>query len=418
MSALNKIFNCMILIYVIMFPLLPVNLKIKGFSLGDFIFFIIVLFYLLLIISKKQSRGRFIKGIRDFFNDYLSLPMFLLLVLMLSSISYAKEKTLAFSESLRFLYYIILYFIIKYETRSRSIFNSILKVYIAVSSIISAFGIVQYFTKIGLDEKFIYDPKKYSVPVRITSTLDNPNTLGAFLILVIFPTIMLAIYAEKKSNKLIYSVASILMFINIGLSFSRSAWLALDLGAFLLIVLYNWKAILLPILGVVLALIVPAIRNRLGDFSIIFQDPRISTWKIAIKMIKDHPILGVGNGNYVSLYGEYVSRFPELMYNHNTRFPSHNSYLKVQSELGILGTMLFIIILIAIFIKLKKFLYIEKELQHKIFFKGFFISAIVFLFMNIFDNLFFVPKVSMYFWILVAIFEGIIYNSNCQNNVH
>ena len=208
------------------------------------------------------------------------------------------------------------------------------------------------------------------------------------------------------------------MFINIGLSFSRSAWLALALGAFLLIVLYNWKAILLPILGVVLALIVPAIRNRLGDFSIIFQDPRISTWKIAIKMIKDHPILGVGNGNYVSLYGEYVSRFPELMYNHNTRFPSHNSYLKVQSELGILGTMLFIIILIAIFIKLKKFLYIEKELQHKIFFKGFFISAIVFLFMNIFDNLFFVPKVSMYFWILVAIFEGIIYNSNCQNNVH
>lgn len=201
------------------------------------------------------------------------------------------------------------------------------------------------------------------------------------------------------------------MFVSMVLTFSRNAWLAFVLGIFIFVLFYNWKAIILPFLGGGLALLIPAVRNRLGDFSIIFEDPRIKMWKTAVKMIKDHPILGVGNGNYVSLYGEYVARYPELMYYHNTRFPSHNSYLKVQSELGILGIIFFITILVGAFNKLKKFISTEKEGFYKVFYKGFLISGIVFLFMNASDNLFFVPKVSMYFWIMVAICEGIIYNN-------
>lgn len=414
MFKIKKVFNLMLMLYILLFPLIPYSIKVKGISAGDCIFFAVVILYLMLIITDNKSRERFIKGIVDFFRDYVTLPMFLLFVLMVISIIYAVEKPLAFSESLRFLYYIILYFIVKYEVKNRKMLKNILKGYIAISSIISAYGILQYFTKIGLSDKFIYAQDNYSVSIRITSTLDNPNTLGAFLILAIFPALMLAIYSKEKGEKILYSLASALIFISIILTFSRNAWLAMFFGICFMVLFYNWKIIIFPALAGCLSLMVPAVKSRLGDFSQLTDDPRIKMWKTAIKMIKDHPIFGVGNGNYVSLYDEYVAKYPELMYYHNKRFPSHNSYLKVQSELGIFGITLFITILIGTIFKLKKFFNVCKDNFSKLFYRGFLISVISFLIMNVADNLFFVPKVTMYFWIMVAILDGIIYNNKCD----
>lgn len=74
----------------------------------------------------------------------------------------------------------------------------------------------------------------------------------------------------------------------------------------------------------------PSVRRRLLDFKELMHNDRVKLWKMAGKMIKDHPILGVGNGNYYTLYGEYGKKYPELWYNEHINFPSHNSYLKVQ----------------------------------------------------------------------------------------
>ena len=415
MSKSTKLFYLILLIYIISFPIIPTTLEFKSISLGDIMFFIVILFYLFLIITLEDSRKRVLRGLKDFFKDYTTLSMFLLALIMLLSVSYAKEKTLALTEGLRFIYYIILYFIIKYEVNEKMIIDRILKGYLISSAVISIFGIIQYFTKIGLDKKFIYDPKYYSVPIRITSTLDNPNSLGAFLVLAIFPSIMLVFYAKSRREKWIYSIFSILIFANIMLSFSRNAWLAFGLGIAILFFIVNWKMVIIT--GAVLSssIFIPSIRNRLGDFSAISDNERILMWKTAIKMIKDHPIVGVGNGNFVSLYDEYVTKYPELAYNHNKRFPSHNSYLKVQSELGILGIVVFVLIILSVLIKIKKVIALMEDKFHKAFYKGFFISILAFLLMNIADNLFFIPKITMSFWILVAISQSINYNDICIN---
>lgn len=412
MNILKKLLVCLVYLYVILMAILPSDLKFKGITYIDLLFVLIALVYSINIILNNESRKRFIKGVKDFCTDYLTISMGALFLIMLVSESYAADRTMALKESLRFLYYIILFFIIKYEIIAKKILSNVIKAYIFTCSIISIYGIIQFFTRFGVKRDFIYNIDRYSVGVRIPSTLENPNSLGAFLILVIFPLIMMTVYEKNKSKKILYSILSMLILSNIILSFSRNTWLGLAIGIFLLIIVYNWKAIFIFVGGGIVSFFVPPIKNRLQDFRGIFNDPRVKLWKAAFKMIKDHPILGVGNGNYYTLYGEYAKKYPEVNYHDHVNFPVHNSYLKVQSELGIPGICVFIAMIVLILVKTNKFITKISDKFFLGFYKGYFISIIVFFIMNISDNLLFVPKISMYFWILVAISQSMIYNNS------
>lgn len=404
----------MICIYIIFMPLIPNNFHIKGVSIkGDYFLLLIFLAYMIKLIIDKNTRKTFYEGIIDLSRDLISIFMIMLFMVMIISVSYSPNKSIAISESIRFFTYILIYFIIKYEIKTERLVNRILNSYVMVTFLISVFGIIQYFTRIGLDEKFIYDTSKYSVAIRITSTLDNSNTLGAYLIIAVFPLLMMAIYEKNIINKSIYIITTVLSIITIALTFSRNAWLGFFIGIFALIIIYNWRFILFLILGLGLSMFVPQIRSRAMDFKLVFKDPRVNLWKLAIKMMKEHPLLGIGNGNYYDQYGEYIKKYPQLQYNKNIHFLTHNSYLKIGSELGFIGLIPFVGFLIAIMVSLKKLLNNSVDNIYKFFYKGFLISALAFFFMNISDNLFFVPKITMFFWIIVAISQSIIYNKIC-----
>lgn len=414
MKKINYNITNLICLYIIFLTLVPTNFKIAGFSVkADYLLLLVFAAYFINLIFNKEARTNLFIGILNIGKDSILILMIILSVVMIISISYATDKALAISESLRFISYILLYIIIKLEIKTEARVNKLIFSYIFISIIVSAFGIIQYFTRIGLGEEFIYDTSKYAVAIRITSTLDNSNTLGAFLLLIIFPLIMLRIYEKDKNKKTIYIIALLLNLITIILTFSRNAWLGLLLGGSLLVIVYNWRIIFIMISGLGLSMLIPQIRTRAMDFKMIFQDPRVKLWEVAIKMIKDHPIKGVGNGNYYTLFGDYVKKYPELDYNHHTNFTTHNSYFKIQSELGIVGIASFLGILITIIYKINKLYYRLRNGHLRSFYRGFLVSIIVFYFMNISDNLFFVPKITSCFWIMVAISEAINYNKIC-----
>ena len=89
-------------------------------------------------------------------------------------------------------------------------------------------------------------------------------------------------------------------------------------------------------------------------------------------------------------------------------YPTHNSYLKVQSELGILGIGSFLGIVITALFRIKKLYTTTTDKFHKPFYIGVMASMIAFLFMNLSDNLFFVPKATTYFWFLLATVEALL----------
>ncbi|NDD64049.1 MAG: hypothetical protein EBZ36_08740 [Acidobacteria bacterium] len=86
---------------------------------------------------------------------------------------------------------------------------------------------------------------------------------------------------------------------------------------------------------------------------------RVRGWYSAIEMVKAHPLIGIGKGGYISLYGDYRAAWvnkPENQRVSEAAGPEdddmigcplvHNEFLETQVELGVVGSILFGLVLI------------------------------------------------------------------------
>jgi len=73
---------------------------------------------------------------------------------------------------------------------------------------------------------------------------------------------------------------------------------------------------------------------------------RLALWKAGIEIIKDHPWMGVGPGNFSNIVGFYNPSIANLTV--------HNSYLAISAEAGGLGLLLFVALLASVLIALIK----------------------------------------------------------------
>ena len=122
------------------------------------------------ILFSRNTRARFNKGIKNFFTDYLTIALLILSFIMLISILYSADKKIAINESARFISYVVLFFILKYELQDKRTINNIIKTYIFVCFLVFSIGIIKNVTTI-----------------RLESTLENSNNLAAFAIFINFP---------------------------------------------------------------------------------------------------------------------------------------------------------------------------------------------------------------------------------------
>lgn len=430
MKITNKLLNYLIYAYIILLPLVYSGFKYKGIILnGDRILTLILVVYIFNIITIKDSRKKFLLGIKDFFKDYLGIAIILLIIVMIISIFfstdsrirleegveviYAATKTKALNTTIRFIMYVVTYFIIKYEIVDDKVIDKMLKCYISVCTLVSIIGIVSYIYNAYVVRSFGYLPMlmveegETQGLIRSISTLENSNNLGMFLIFVIFPLILLSIYEKVKNKKILYISASVLVFINIILTYSRNAWLGFVVGVILITLAFSYK-FLIAFIGLgTMALFIPQIANRIKEIGDPAQNQsRMIIWKVTWNMIKQHAIFGIGNGNFPNLYLGYAIND---VYDHVTRFHAHNAFLNTQCEIGIFGLIFFTAMLIIMLLKVKKIAITTTDIYYKCFFKGFFVSLVVFICMNMLDDFFEASKVITYLWVIVAIADCLLY---------
>ncbi|MDF2882330.1 MAG: Membrane protein of family [Clostridiaceae bacterium] len=403
-KQMYKISYVLICIYIFLVPVIPYNLTIKDKgSVSDLLLLVIFLTFFAALIEKRVSVRDIIKCV---FSDLFLISMLCLSIIMVFSVLYAKEKSLALSESLRFFSYFVLIIILKLNYKEERFFKKIKFSYFASVFTTCVIGIIQVATGLGLEHKYYYVFNGVNKE-RIASTFGNPNSFAAFLVISIFPVIMFVIKEKIRALKVIYSTLLVLILYNIVLTWSRNAFIGIALGLLILAAMYSLKFLIpIGILGGV-SYFIPQISSRIKDIgNSNLNESRLRLWKTAVKMIKDHPILGVGNGNYVSYYDEYVKKYPQLAYADYTRYPVHNSYLKVETELGVFGGLSFAAVILTALSKIYKTLKHSNSNIKRIFYTGFFASAVAFLFMNLSDNLLFVPQIAVYFWTFVALCDN------------
>lgn len=401
MKIKDNLFYYLLVLYIFILELFSSKYSIKGIPInGDSILGIIIILYAISIFLFKVKRSKFILGVKEFYKDCLNKFIILWIIALFISMIYARDKGLALNESVRFLSYCTLYFIILYEINSLELSKKLLQIYLLISVIVGIIGIVDFFSGIGIMQK-----NGIVSELRVASTLENSNNLGAFFVFAIFPMLTLIFKQRTKIWKIIYSIGFIICFLNIIFSGSRNAWLGFIVGILILTISYSIKFIsIFGILGFI-AFIVPQVGNRIRQiFDQSQNESRIRLWKIAVLMIKDKPILGVGSGNYRTMYNTYQAKVPEMGYGAYDKFHPHNLYLKAQSELGILGSISIVGIIVFSIIKTMQVIkiYIGDNFIGG-FYQGVFVSFGAFAFMNFIDNFFSAPKVIALFWIIVAL---------------
>ncbi len=180
---------------------------------------------------------------------------------------------------------------------------------------------------------------------RLQSVYYSPNNVGLYLGRV-WPLLMaIAIWGRGAGwRRKLYALALAPVTLALVLSFSRGA-LLLGIPAALLAMgwwagkRWRWAALAIVAIGV-LALVpllrVPRFASLLDpyDGSTFF---RLKVWRSSLTMIREHPIFGVGPGNFAAAYRtRYV--LPSAWEEFNLEHP-HNLYLDHWTRLGLLGVL-------------------------------------------------------------------------------
>lgn len=161
--------------------------------------------------------------------------------------------------------------------------------------------------------------------------------------------------AETKLGKVFFMAAIGIFGVAVIISFSRGGFLGMA-GALLYCILNSpkkWQALIILTLMAVLAGAVagPEYWEEMGtitDTKESTADLRIEFWTIAWRMFLANPVTGVGPGNYRWNVGDYQSAEQLEKFGHplTNSVVVHSTYFEILAELGLAGSVLFLILLL------------------------------------------------------------------------
>lgn len=392
----KSIFNIILYTFVMVVPLMPIKIKLAFMPLSaDFVIGALLIGIGLIYIAFSYKKDRHLTLIlRDKRIKILTIFIALFTFLSLISITYAESKGAVVSESLRFIEYILIFYLILIITDRKSIKNTFILLYAAMI-VACICGVLQFSFRLSTD----YDSDMPFKIGRIYSTFANPNYWGPAVNMIIFYPLVKLI---EKKNKMLNVIIFSLFFFNLVFCYTRGAWGGFAIGIIVICILeYRKLLLLLPVLGVA-GLLTPFIRGRI--LSIFANGSSVSSrvilWKTGLLMFKDHILFGVGNGNYLARYLEYVTKYPDL-YLGRDQFTVHNSYIKMLAELGLIGGILFVLIyLTLVWITFRIY---RDSRSYKIIALGFLGFWGAYLFQNFLNNLMFIPQLNVFVWIISAL---------------
>lgn len=212
--------------------------------------------------------------------------------------------------------------------------------------IASVEGILQRLGGLEIDRSYVDMSLNNNLPSRIYSAYDNPNAFAEVLVFLIPVAVALLLGARSRWWKLVGLGTAGLGGLALVMTYSRASWVGLAVAGAVFVFLWNRK-LLLPL--VILALLsVPFlpdhVRSRLltifdsGDSS---TSSRVPLWNAAISVLRHSPVTGAGLGADA---GRAAVR--ELGAFHGTRGAfthSHNVYLQLWLEHGLLGVAAFVV---------------------------------------------------------------------------
>lgn len=277
----------------------------------------------------------------------------------------------------------IIYFVIRSFSWSKDEIIKAIKIILISGILVAIFTLIQawflpkdFLVHFGYSDEILWSPKK-PIPafqeiggsgiIRSQSFLAGPNQLGSYLLVLLSLVLGICIFKKALKWKVVFTLLGILFAIALFYTYSRSGWVGF--GALFVVWSFIWagKKHWLKVAGAYVGLLILVlVLVKTGVFGGNFNDvylqhqgstpERIERVKDAFVEIIKHPVgIGIGQAGLVTTRFSDGQLIPE------------NWYLQIGLELGILGLLIYIGIIIEFFrqlwIKLKT---VTKNIDKKI----------------------------------------------------
>jgi O-antigen ligase len=352
----------------------------------------------------------------------ISLPAILLIGLSFLSVLPSKFPDLSIFEIIEIVKMYLLFLYLANNLRKREDVNFIMHSFIVLLLFEGALSYLQH----RYDEPFFASslggPKW--IDGRVSGTWSDFNDAAWYFTFVIPVSLSMLICLEKYKQKIIYGLAFMLSTAALVWTDSRAGWISFGVACLFVVVLVfsniRKKRALIKIVmvSVALAVLLCPLYPRL--YSKIYErftgedqgsaESRIPQFEIALRIIKDHPILGVGINNYSEIMWEYDNSAEGL--ENISRFPVHNIFLHIMAEMGVIGIVVFFWFLAAICIPAIDFICRQSNLHDKHVVIGLIAGIIAFLVHGLVDTASIGSKLFYFVWFYAGIICAVLRLSN------
>lgn len=283
------------------------------------------------------------------------------LVEMVLSLMNSKDLLLSVRQIQLFIYCWVIFFFLQMVLRKREYFEKSIFWVVIAGFVVGMLGILELI--IGqplywaLDNRSLFMADVSEVILnahagRINGLVGDAPFHGIYMVVVACLTMYKLSTASSRRGRYGFGIILFVAIINVLLSASRGAVLALAL-AFLVMWIFleirrKWSilaGLALTVILITLAtvLIMPEMSTeRLYSFEgrgLQTAEMRLSHIPVALNMFFDHPLIGTGPDGFVINYNRYARRFTSNAYQAIT-MKTHNTFLQILAEYGLIGMIL------------------------------------------------------------------------------
>jgi O-antigen ligase/Flp pilus assembly protein TadD len=366
--------------------------------------------------------------------SYLSYATVAFLILSVFSYLYSDYAVIGSVRLELLCYFVLLFFLMTQQATDVRMARHGLEALSLGAFLVSGYGIFQFF---GIE---LYPIQRHFT--RISATLGHPNFLGGYLVAVLPVTTGLSLSSDKPIKKYLFTLFLVTQAACLLLTLSRASWISACVSfiCFGVICLSYWKQGLRFHLGrrnlflaalVVFTLIavLASINHRLPESErsrlTALTEPspentfwaRWLMWMGTLQIISDKPIVGNGLGAFSILFpANQPAEFSSLALRGNAvLLHSHNEYLEIWAETGMLGLIAFVCIMVGAIGSGVRLIRFHKDTSSRFLITGI-LSGIIGISLNIsFSVNFRYLMVPIVFWFYLGVINGL--TQGCGGNV-
>ncbi len=274
----------------------------------------------------------------------------------------------------------------------------------------------------------------------------NDHTAYGAALALFIPFIFGSIFTSERSSSRRFTITLVLVLFVIALilSYSRAAWISV--GAALLVyftvllkIKFKWLAIITVVLvsGFVIFQneIFENLEKNSRESSTNFADhlksitnissdasnlERINRWQSAIRMFREHPVMGIGPGTYQFLYAPYQLSKEKTIISTKAgdRGNAHSEYIGPLTESGVFGLLSFLAIVVCVLYTAMKVYHKSDNKKIKFICLVLMLGLVTYYVHGILNNFLDSDKASVPFWGFTAIIVALdLYHSRQSQNM-